>query len=134
LQLLVKLVKVQFELAKKILPKYCKPRRTVREPRNTSLVLIRCDGSYETTLLSPGSHAFRCCKQGPYKQNISRNVHTLLVVMKIKVQPIPSCFRKKSSSPSNGSTTKMITITHQSIKMVTVTPFLYLFHQMTRSN
>ena len=69
--------------------KYCqKARRTVREPRNTSLVLNRCDGSYETTLLSPGSHAFRCCKQGPYKQNISRNVHTLLVVMKIKVQPI----------------------------------------------
>ena len=64
--------------------KYCqsiaKARRTVKEPRNTSLVLIRCDGSYEATLLSPGSHAFRCCKQGLYKQNISRKVHTLLVV------------------------------------------------------
>ena len=50
-------------------------------PRNTSpLVLIRCDGSHEATLLSPGSHTFRRCKQGLYKQNISRKVHTLLVV------------------------------------------------------
>ena len=93
-------------------------KTTQLTPRNTSpLVLIRCDGSHAATLLSPGSHAFRRCKQGLYKQNISRKVHTLLVVDEngdVTLQhqsPNNSIVFRKKSISSSGSTTKMITVT-----------------------